>query len=256
MERLRKEPGSEEIDDVSYRLEHVLKRWDDRFAFSRPDLLKRYLGGGIDLHVHYAIGGDSLDQWCLNIAAANDGGRDLKRRCAELWPEVYAGDPRAAHDANHEPVLVDVVEAGEDCEGMILRGQAIRSVARLMVTDGLSCLRRDARYFGPVVGLVANQLGADRKFAPFQDLVEIGIRRVDLYQQSGDGVIEGGAQLMQHLSGDDAQLTGVECVPGMADGVCEAARTRIKLGVEYVRVETFKLPNLSIKFSDVLFGPI
>jgi len=154
-----KELGAEVVNDVPDRLQEVLKRWDDRFAFSRPDLLERYLRGGIDLHIHLAVLHGTADQWCLNIAAANNGGRDLELRCRELWPEVDSGDSRRTDDSDHEPMLVDVVQAGEDCEGMVLDGQAICSVAGLMVTDGFSCVGRNARYFGPVVGLVANGLG-------------------------------------------------------------------------------------------------
>ena len=79
---------------------------------------------------------------------------------------------------------------------------------------------------------------------------------MDLHQKPGDRVIETGAELMKHFTRNDAQPTGVQFASGMSDGVCKMSRLRVKLGAEYVRIETFELSDRGVQLSDVLCGPV
>jgi hypothetical protein len=109
----------EQLDRLDHCISEFNKAWDDRFDFSRPELLKRYLRGELCLYVHLRqfSGVGHPEDFCAGFGGPDSmpgpwPGRDLDKSCIGYLSWETEGSRNSSGGAKHDKqsVLVGNVE--------------------------------------------------------------------------------------------------------------------------------------------------
>jgi hypothetical protein len=224
--------------------QQLLERWNNRFDFSRPELLKRYLRGDLRIHLHASFRTEiGVTQLCVDISAVK---RDSSNHDTFLGRDFESTfHPVGQHE--QVSVLVDVIKVREDCKGMVLRGETIGSVARLVFREHCPDVRGNAWYFGPIERLPVRRVCEHGEGTSGQHSFQVAGPR-DRNEQASDEVVQARSQQEQSLASQDAQSSRGRL---LKNAMMQMPTLRIELRAVDVRVQSMEISHCAFQVDDI-----
>ena len=252
--------SGEVSDNVPNEITRRVQSFGDRKTLSNPRLVEHYRKSEINVLIWFRIRGIDVDYiacfqreylsgWA-NVIFNSDSrnktlpiSRTLHYASAAIFEESCVPtdiqQPERCRNGGNSFVFVENVQLVQSPEN------GVNSVVWVESLDYLSCLWRDATYFGSK-GIFS--LGALLRWI---NKGKTGIR-CDLGRESANHVIQSASQV-------------VECVPGgrgnirwrtnLNHAIDQLMRVRVSLGSEFVRVCVPECEEFIFDFVDVLVGP-
>jgi len=246
------------------KADELIASLKNRFSFSRPALLERYVKAELFLHLHIRCFTSEFEskQFCavcnrddLNVTTT-DGyaiNVDIFARAANCQP----GKAHCAANDVQEFMLIPNVELMEQPEWMEFNVTRISSRVRLQSLDNCRRTLSKGLYVSSFRGFIlADGLGGTRHLQWVTDReVGAGIWRSSVgdYESPGQEV-ERSPEVVDQVSDDHAPLD--RNLSGDTRAPNPFARLRVLIDDDAVWIETTKFVGFSQQVTEVLFGPL
>jgi len=234
------------------------KRWEDRFSFDRPDLLKRYLDGRIHFYLKFRAWsspqGNPVDFYTVlysprifDCPGNRWGELDPKSRVgmvASVDMDGVAQNKVVGND-REDPVFVCDVEIVNYLQERIGR---IRSPVWLQSFNKRPSRMSDSLYYSLLHGLF------EFYAAPLHWEVDLfGVRQPVFASKGPDNVIEARSEMVNNFASDDGNAQGHRR-PNEFENI--STTFRLTLADNRVDATVQNGGNFTIEILDLLFGPL
>lgn len=213
--------GQEELDRGEYLSidEHtnVCERVDDASFERRPGLVKDYVVGGTEIHLHFIIRfGEKRHPLCVAFAGLRYLHRSVRKGAREIWV------PLGVRECNTDscgyqiqsPVFVPITEFLQEGQGVVVGINGWYSVKRLQLLEDCT------RLWGRPSKLLANQIGGIPPTSPSIPMDVLGqrveavnrkLRAADVLlartkNQAADEVVETGAKVVNTVADHEREI--------------------------------------------------
>lgn len=240
-------------DCVNRDFFQLIETVDNWFAGKEAILLKRYLDGWLNVHLHIRCGRTKLN--AKNFCAVFCGpSRPLRLgesdnaniRLSSINIECASAKRRGGNDDHKQFVFIGNVHIVKNTQ--LIPFKSFRVIVRLNRLDDVRCGLGEALYFSPLTGLF-KFIGsvADRKFVPMVRRAIIG------NDQFSNEMVQGGATLMDRFSSNDRKANRRIRAEYAKDML---SRISLRITNDSIDIAGKKSGNLIIEILDVLLGPL